>query len=80
MQKKPLLLRTLQRLKSEGRGTSLKGFKGVFVTTLIYDLYRELEVDQALADPEAMKRLGSTRHNFMTIFFDDAKHALQTCR
>lgn len=73
---RPLFLRTLHRLQNEWRGISIPGFKGVFVTALIYDSYRQIEVDQALKNEEAMKRLGSTPHNFMTLLFEDAKAAL----
>lgn len=73
---RPLFLRTMQHLKTSGRGRSSKGFRGLFLTALIYDSYREKELNQALKSEEAMRRFGSTRHNFMTRFFEDTKAEL----
>lgn len=77
VQPRPLLLRTLRHLRTAQRGLPTGSFKSVFLTALVYDRFRDIELDRALKDPEAMKRLGSTRHNHMTMMFDACKRALR---
>ena len=73
----PMLLRTLNHLKTAHRGVPLEGFKDLFLTVLLYDRYRTLETEQALTDPEAMKRLGSSRNNHMTKLYSACCEALR---
>ncbi|MDF1807765.1 hypothetical protein [Hyphomonas sp.] len=76
IQPRPLLIRTLRHLKTAQRGMSLDAFKPIFLTALLYDQFRDNELDQALRDPEAMKRFGSTRHNHMTLMFEACRKTL----
>lgn len=49
----------------------------MFLTALVYDRFRDIELDRALKDDEAMKRLGSTRRNHMTMMFEACKQTLR---
>lgn len=73
----PLLLRTLHYLQNAQRGVSVEGFRDLFLTVLLYDRYRSLEIENATKDPEAMKRLGSTRSNHMTMLYEACRDALR---
>jgi hypothetical protein len=76
VQPRPLLIRTLRHMKTAQRGISPEAFRPIFLTALLYDQFRENELDQALRDPDAMKRFGSTRHNHMTMMFEACRKAL----
>ncbi len=76
LQPRPLLLRTLQHLKNAQRGMPPEGFRAVFLIVLLYDRYREIELERALSDPEAMKRFGSTRHNHMTMMYEACRESM----
>ncbi len=77
VQPRPMLLRTLRHLRTEQRGLPTGSFKSVFLTALVYDRFRDIELDRALEDDEAMKRLGSTRRNHMTMMFEACKQTLR---
>jgi hypothetical protein len=77
LQPRPLLIHTLRHLKTAQRGISAESFKPIFLTALIYDRFREIELDKALDDPEAMKRFGSTRANHMTMMFEACRQKIR---